>query len=387
MTDLSRLKVSLTKHGAHKVAPLLKKYRPDRVLRRLSGSQPGINIEAAQARATLAARDGVVPPLWFQAKRLGPSAINALVFVAIVLSHHRLLEAMRRSQKRKAHRGTIVKGRILDGKEFTNFSDDIKQLGFSARRTQHEAVYDLDPLYRIPGLGKLVAQLLALKLRAAGWEGTNSVVNEAIRLKINEAFSLSNAQFKAWLSDESLPEPKRAITHKDTEFFFGKPGDEAHASLVFKAGHRERKGGHVAITRSSEETEALLLHNEMQNSLFKTLAAKYGKKHVGTERRLGGMAIDIVVKRGRAYWFYEIKTADSARGCIRQAIPQLMEYSYWPGNVARAEKLFIVGPCPATPRALQYLEYLRQRFSLPLYFLAHKVTTRVRNRIRRAAAA
>jgi hypothetical protein len=40
--------------------------------------------------------------------------------------------------------------------------------------------------------------------------------------------------------------------------------------------------------------------------------------------------MDVVVRLGIRYWFYEIKTALSARACIREALAQLLEYSYWP---------------------------------------------------------
>ncbi len=72
MTDLSRLNVSLTKHGAHKIAELLKKYDKDVVLKHLWGSEPGIKIEAAQAKKTLSANSkGEVPEIWNKAKLRG----------------------------------------------------------------------------------------------------------------------------------------------------------------------------------------------------------------------------------------------------------------------------------------------------------------------------
>jgi hypothetical protein len=44
-----------------------------------------------------------------------------------------------------------------------------------------------------------------------------------------------------------------------------------------------------------------------------------------------GGRIDLVVRTGEGYEFYEIKTYGSARACIREAIGQLLEYAMWPG--------------------------------------------------------
>lgn len=79
MTDLRKLTVSLTKHGAHKVATLLKKYPKDQVLRNLRGTEPGVSIDLAQARKTLSASSsGVVPEVWATAQRQGSEAVDAL---------------------------------------------------------------------------------------------------------------------------------------------------------------------------------------------------------------------------------------------------------------------------------------------------------------------
>lgn len=75
----------------------------------------------------------------------------------------------------------------------------------------------------------------------------------------------------------------------------------------------------------------------------------------------------MVVCRGSEYWFYEIKTALTARGCISEALSQLLEYSYWPGaQVAR--RLIIVGEPALDGESEQYLSTLQQRFGLPLEY-------------------
>jgi hypothetical protein len=80
-------------------------------------------------------------------------------------------------------------------------------------------------------------------------------------------------------------------------------------------------------------------HDRIQNSLFEKLVDIYGESNVGYEDR----AVDIVVRNKAEIVFYEVKTATTAKQCIRLAIGQLLEYSHWP-NISKAQKLVIVGP-------------------------------------------
>ena len=111
-----------------------------------------------------------------------------------------------------------------------------------------------------------------------------------------------------------------------------------------------------------------LRHNEMQLALFDRLSTEFGAGNVGTEIPNGsGARIDVVLRRGAGYWFYEIKTSLSARGCIREALPQLLEYAFWPGT-QEAERLIVVGEAPLDNQCGEYLQTLRTRFRLPVYY-------------------
>lgn len=84
------------------------------------------------------------------------------------------------------------------------------------------------------------------------------------------------------------------------------------------------------------------------------LLPEHGAENVGTELDKAGGQVDLVVRRANKYCFYEIKTAISARGCIREALAQLLEYSFWPG-AQEAEKLIVVGEPSLDQDAEQYL--------------------------------
>jgi len=116
------------------------------------------------------------------------------------------------------------------------------------------------------------------------------------------------------------------------------------------------------------ELDIQLRHNELQRALYGYLEKRYGEGEVGTELGTGiGTRIDAVVRHGDHYWFYEIKTALSARACIREAMAQLLEYAFWPG-AQEAERLIIVGEAILNADTHTFLARLRDRFSLPIYY-------------------
>ncbi|MFO3796718.1 MAG: hypothetical protein ACK8QZ_05450, partial [Anaerolineales bacterium] len=99
-----------------------------------------------------------------------------------------------------------------------------------------------------------------------------------------------------------------------------------------------------------------------------------GSQSVGTEVSTGnGTAIDLVTQHDDVTSFFEIKTGSSVRASIRQAIPQLLEYAYWPSD-RRADRLVIVSHLPITKTAERYLEFLRQEFDLPLTYQQFDLT-------------
>lgn len=372
MTDLTKLNVSLTKHGAHKIAILLRKYDKDEILKHLENSEPGVNIELAQAKKNLSVnqRSGEVPELWNVARLKGSETIDALVLISIILSHHELINAVRKSTNRNRFAGTIKREQFQNDKAFTNFAHTIEELGYSTEHTQDHVRYDFHKLFQIPGLHTFFEKLLRLKFTTAGWDKGNSIIEESTRLGLHEVFSLSKKQFSAWMATGLLTtENQRPAEIEDSTFFATADDDHPSGKFKFRPGHNVKKTGAAATGVPAKPQAATLLHNEIQNQMYASLVARYGETCVGTEVETGdGTAIDIVVKTDQFCWFYEIKTGESVRVCIRQAIPQLLEYAYWQGDSSRADKLIVVSPKKLTPQAAAYLDFLRKQFKLNIYY-------------------
>lgn len=366
-TDLRKLTVSLTKHGAHKLASLLIKYDKDQVLDHLRDSESGITIEVAQARKNLSVdANGKVPDVWNEARCWGQQAIDALVLIAIIFSHYRLIEAFRNASEKMPFRGTIRRSQFSDEKEFTNLKHILEQLGYSTTVHLDYVSYDFKKLFDIPGLHVLADRLLRIKLAAARWEQSTSFLDEVTRLGFHDVFSIGADELRSWLSAGSS---QTLVEKQDLEFLAEADDETGPGRFEFHAGHNLRKTGVVEAKGRDRPLTATLLHNEIQNRLYEQLAAKFGEDCVGTENSTGdGTSIDLVVKTARFCWFYEIKTASSVKACIRQALPQLIEYAYWHGAKDRADKLIVVGPSKMTSHASAYLKFLRDEFGLPICY-------------------
>ena len=368
MIDLTRLRTSLTKHGAHKLAKLLDVYPASDVPKHLWGDIPGVKIEAVQARKNLSLDvAGNVPPVWAKAKVAGSETVCALVLLAIIFSHFDLMEALRKT-KTAPFRGTINRDVEIGDKAFTNTAHIFEELGYSVSHTKTQVSYNLSRLFEIPGLHKLALELMALKFQAAGWDGATNLIDEVIDRKLNDVLAISEEQFRNWLTTGDID----AIgdTLEDQDYFLDAAGDTGPATLfAFSPGHTPKKIGKVAVSAPTTGIMASLLHNELQTALYDALVKVHGKPCVRTELPTGhGTSIDLVVKTATFCWFYEIKVAKSLKACIRQAIPQLLEYAYWRDDTDIADRLYIASKFAMTKDAKAFIELLRSRFEIPLYY-------------------
>ncbi len=154
------------------------------------------------------------------------------------------------------------------------------------------------------------------------------------------------------------------------EFVEGNGGfpllDTSSAGFIFKPGCSIRALSSVASIKK-RELDVDLRHKQIQVALHDHLVSRYGRANVGTECANAGIFVDLMVRRHDEYWFYEVKTSNSARGCVREALSQLLEYSFWPG-AQQAVKLVIVGEPPLERETKAYLSVLRDRFGLPVEY-------------------
>jgi hypothetical protein len=355
-TNLDRLKVSLTKHGAHKIAFLLQEFDKDDILNHLGGDFMDIHIDDAQTRRILSIPDNnIAPEFWNEIKKYGLEDIFDLVFIAIVFSHNELITAL----KKGITEGCIIKrGDIIDGKAYTNFAGIIDEFGFAIEHTPDFVSFDISRMFYKFYIPDLVSKLLSIKLSEAGWDKTNSLANECINLNFHLAFGLEPDEFRDWLIDAKEIDEQRIEKVKTKRNF--------DSGIKFKKGHNPKFVGEIEINASTRR-KATLIHNLIQNEVYKILKEEFPDHEIGTEVPTNVGSVDIVRKLPESYVFYEIKTSSSIKTNIRQGISQIMEYAYW-NQIPNVIELVIIGPSPSTDSSKRYLDKLRTDFKLPVYF-------------------
>lgn len=147
----------------------------------------------------------------------------------------------------------------------------------------------------------------------------------------------------------------------------GIPAGVGKTDFVFAPGG-VRKKGKATVTYREQVKEIDLVHNQIQDVVYGLLAKKYGKNSVSCELNTGhGTKIDIAVKVDGSHVFYELKTANTAKECIREALSQLLEYAYYPSN-ERASKLVVIAPVNLSQDSRSYLGKLRKLFNIPIFY-------------------
>lgn len=126
----------------------------------------------------------------------------------------------------------------------------------------------------------------------------------------------------------------------------------------------------LTYDREPKSIEVEYLHKAISAKLLKTLSSKHGFENVTAElpSGYGGNRIDMVIKDGDKYVFYEIKTYNSSRKSIREALGQLLEYSCWMESLTAYKMVIVCQKLADFEEAKIYISFLRKTFNLPIFF-------------------
>lgn len=135
-------------------------------------------------------------------------------------------------------------------------------------------------------------------------------------------------------------------------------------------------GGNTNITtedssafRSNPGYQIKHLHNEISLALYEYLGKENGWKNVAREHpihKCNGSA-DIILQRPSGLVFFEIKTYNTWKACVREAVGQLLEYNFFPTG-KRAMEMVVVSSMLPSEQEQAYLENLRKELRLPLFY-------------------
>lgn len=123
----------------------------------------------------------------------------------------------------------------------------------------------------------------------------------------------------------------------------------------------QKKTGDVEAVKS--EYKMTLKHNSLSNEVVKYLKGQ-GYTDIVTDREF--VDIQAIDPHGNKIYF-ELKTTDTVRLAIRQALGQLLEYNHYP-NKNNADKLIIVTALEIIQQDMQYLIGMRSRYNIPVYY-------------------
>ncbi len=106
------------------------------------------------------------------------------------------------------------------------------------------------------------------------------------------------------------------------------------------------------------ETQITFLHRQMQKEIYECLIRQ---NQTGRTVGVEVSGIDILVKEARRAVLIEIKTGDNEKSAIRDAVGQLLEYSYFCRQHLQCDEVrfLIVSPHPTNPETETYMAYLR----------------------------
>ena len=102
-------------------------------------------------------------------------------------------------------------------------------------------------------------------------------------------------------------------------------------------------------------------HDRMQNRLLEHLEAIYSNV------RYEAHNVDLAFSDGDIRCLVEVKAYPTARRCIREALDQILENAHYPPTL-QWTRLLVVGDVPLTRPDRAYLQMLRSRYNLPIYY-------------------
>ncbi|MCL2601264.1 MAG: hypothetical protein FWD91_00465 [Treponema sp.] len=198
----------------------------------------------------------------------------------------------------------------------------------------------------------------------------SSIVKSGTFIFFGEFMDIKNINYDKILEtfDKMLPIYENIESIEQTEII-----QEENVNNKFSFEKTNVSLPHSKVYTSKQlEIEIDIRHTKIQEKLVTELYKEYGKNNVSLEHPIYGYSVDVVVNNNGQLIFYEIKTAQTARDCIRQALGQILDYAYWPGQ-KNAEKLVIVGENQIDGKTQKYLDYLNNIFGNTLIYLQIKL--------------
>jgi len=136
---------------------------------------------------------------------------------------------------------------------------------------------------------------------------------------------------------------------------------------------KSKKGKRKGTTKRNTQTHIRTVsrsyiveqkHNKIQEVLRKKLSEQYGEENVILEENY----VDVKLIQPKYLGFYEVKSSSYASECIREALGQILLYSYHDQD-ERMKKIYVVGQYPANEQDCGYIDYIKEKLDLDFEYL------------------
>ena len=105
-------------------------------------------------------------------------------------------------------------------------------------------------------------------------------------------------------------------------------------------------------------------HNKIQEALKAKLVEEYGEENVLLEENY----VDVKLTQPNYIGLYEVKSSSYASECVREALGQILFYSYH-NQDKRTKKIYVVGQYPASEQDYGYIKYVKDKLKLDFEYL------------------
>ncbi|HKI52830.1 MAG TPA: hypothetical protein VJ987_01800, partial [Anaerolineales bacterium] len=142
-----------------------------------------------------------------------------------------------------------------------------------------------------------------------------------------------------------------------------KTGNEKrYAKITRKASKSRNTQPHRRTTNRSYIVEQK--HNKIQEALKTKLVEEYGKENVLLEENY----VDVKLTQPNYIGLYEVKSSSYASECVREALGQILFYSYHDQD-KRTKKIYVVGQYPPNEQDYGYIKYVKDKLNLDFEYL------------------
>ncbi|WP_452598907.1 hypothetical protein [Pontimicrobium sp. MEBiC01747] len=130
----------------------------------------------------------------------------------------------------------------------------------------------------------------------------------------------------------------------------------------FNPGEGRTSKGHKRKTKASTKAVTVfhsVITDCLRDYLIQTKKLSLEKDISVEKTRVDGGLIDVIVSKDGSKEIFEVKTRNTAKGNIREALGQVFEYSFYKNNW-NVKKMIIVGPAKPNKKDIDYIKLLNK---------------------------